>query len=494
VPGFETLVLAEEHDTDLRNELLGIDREDDSGPSNIPHVHDAAGNLVADGEYYYQYDAFNRLAAVYELGSLTFDADGVADSGAPGDWRASYAYDALGRRISRQVPWAYDSDSRWTWYYHDGVRRVMEVNRDPLPQAGIGGNPEPQGSYVTYADREYVWGPDYVDECLWQVDRPGATAFVLQDANYNVVALVDPQGAVLAQYDYDPYGQPIAADNLGAFGHNRIGHQGLFADRFDADAPAADLAVGAELLYYARNRDYQPRVGRWVQRDPNASGQPLVLGEFYGQFTPESLLPLDAEGLYGDGLSLYAYVGANPVIGSDPRGLFFGYADIGAATSIATDLQLDTVHLGLDVIDTLFDAFDIDDGNALTFARAGLFFAGFAKGGAGSRGVGDVPTSPLFPDAKKFSKAFEKHGKDFGVTGRRSFENLQTFERNIRSFMSGSRTRTKTIDYRRQGSATAYYNPSSHRIVVLRQDGTFWTAFKASQRQIRDVIDKGFLW
>jgi YD repeat-containing protein len=221
------------------------------------------------------------------------------------------------------VPWAYDSDSRWTWYYHDGVRRVMEVNRDPLPQAGIGGNPEPQGSYVTYADREYVWGPDYVDECLWQVDRPGATAFVLQDANYNVVALVDPSGNVLRQYDYDPYGQPIAADNLGAFGHNRIGHQGLFADRFDADAPAADLAVGAELLYYARNRDYQPRLGRWVQRDPNgtSAAEDMAGLPSYGLGLGTEVLIADIEALYGDGLSLHAPLGSSPLVHTDPTGL-----------------------------------------------------------------------------------------------------------------------------------------------------------------------------
>jgi YD repeat-containing protein len=286
---------------------------------------------------------------VYELGSLTFDADGVADSGAPGAWRASYAYDALGRRISRQVPWAYDSDSRWTWYYHDGVRRVMEVNRDPLPQAGIGGNPEPQGSYVTYADREYIWGPDYVDERLWQVDRPGATAFVLQDANYNVVALVDPQGAVLAQYDYDPYGQPVAADTLGAFGHNRIGHQGLFADRYDADAPAADLAVGAGLLYYARNRDYQPRLGRWVQRDPNGSGTSQILLSTGRDPAGLSIDLINAESMFTDGAHLYALTQCSPTLRVDPLGAFglIGGLMTGAQMADSALDAMDTAYTGV---------------------------------------------------------------------------------------------------------------------------------------------------
>jgi YD repeat-containing protein len=223
----------------------------------------------------------------------------------------------------------------------------MEVNRDPLPQAGIGGNPEPQGSYVTYADREYVWGPDYVDECLWQVDRPGATAFVVQDANFNVVALVDPQGQLLRQYDYDPYGQPIAADNLGAFGHNRIGHQGLFADRFDADAPAADLAVGAELLYYARNRDYSPRLGRWVQADPNGTGQTVLPAVAYaGRGLAAKHAPFDIQAVYSDGGSRYAFVGASPTTGVDPAGLFgiagilmTGFDMAGAAAAAVGEAQ-----------------------------------------------------------------------------------------------------------------------------------------------------------
>ena len=323
VPGFETLVLAEEHDTDLRNELTGIDRDEGSGPVAVAHIHDAAGNLVADGQYYIQYDAFNRVSTVYELNDLTFDADGIPISGTPGAWRASYAYDALGRRIHKEVPWAYDSDARWTSYYYDGVRRIAEVHRDPLAQAGIGGNPNPQGSHTTYTDREYVWGPDYVDECLWQVDRPGNTAFVLQDANFNVVGLTDPQGALLQQYDYDPYGTPTAIDTLGAFGHNRLGHQGLFADRYDTDAPAPDLAVDADLMYYARNRDYRPDLGRWVQGDPNGTGQSILSATMYAGRTLAPGHPVfDPQVMYCDGLGRYGFAGAAPTVGVDPAGLF----------------------------------------------------------------------------------------------------------------------------------------------------------------------------
>ncbi len=68
-------------------------------------------------------------------------------------------------------------------------------------------------------------------------DRP---AWVIQDANYNLVALIDDSGAMLHQYTWDPYGQPVQIDryDTGSSGapqpfENRIGHQGLFFDRFD---------------------------------------------------------------------------------------------------------------------------------------------------------------------------------------------------------------------------------------------------------------------
>ncbi|MCL4743651.1 MAG: hypothetical protein KJZ54_15760, partial [Phycisphaerales bacterium] len=367
--------------------------------------------------------------------SSEFDGDGVVTGGEPGAWRAHFAYDALGRLVSKQVPWgSLGNDERWCWYYYDGVRRIVEVFRDPLVTGGgIGGGPPSGGSYTTYTDREYVWGPDYVDECLWQVDKVGDVAFVLQDGNYNVVGLVDEEGALLRQYAWDPYGQPIAVDDLGTFGHNRLGHQGLFFDRLDANAPNADLTATARGVYYARNRPYAPHIGRWMTSDPNGTGT-AVVGSIilHGGQCDTSINAFNGAQLLRDGANLYAYLGAAPAGKVDPLGLFFSFGDMGAATEIATDLQIDTFDMGLDVLDSLLDAFGIDDGNALGYVRAGVFFGGFAKGGFGGgarRGVGDVPASSLFADPSKFQKAFDKHARDFGVSGSRNFDNMKLFER-----------------------------------------------------------------
>ena len=70
-----------------------------------------AGNLVFDGQFYYQYDGLNRLARVWEAGQLAvgnFDAEGrlLTDPNPLtllGDPLADYFYDGLGRLIAKQA-------------------------------------------------------------------------------------------------------------------------------------------------------------------------------------------------------------------------------------------------------------------------------------------------------------------------------------------------------------------------------------------------------
>jgi YD repeat-containing protein len=138
-----------------------------------------------------------------------------------------------------------------------GVSLLQETVTDPLV---VDGDNEPIKvedeadlpplTTVTLTTREYIHSPGYVDEVVAEVDVPlsGTTApdrpaWVIQDANYNLVALVDDAGVMLHQYTWDPYGQPIAIDryDTGVNGspqpfENRIGHQGLFLDRFDGGA------------------------------------------------------------------------------------------------------------------------------------------------------------------------------------------------------------------------------------------------------------------
>jgi hypothetical protein len=161
-----------------------------------------------------------------------------------------------------------------------------------------------------------------------QIDRLGRVMYMLQDANYNVVALVDASGVLLEQYAYDPYGTVVAADNVdegGATAHaiNRVGFQGLFFERYDGDYTQLCIAPNVAGMYYARNRFYSPALGRFLQRDPNETGIPIITALVMNGKAMQTLMAgLDVSVLYGQGMNLYLFAGGNPINCRDPQGLW----------------------------------------------------------------------------------------------------------------------------------------------------------------------------
>jgi RHS repeat-associated protein len=145
---------------------------------------------------------------------------------------------------------------------------------------------------------QYVWSPVYVDALVLRdrdADGAGGTLeerlYALQDANWNVTALVNTSGAVQERYTYDPYGLPTARDpgtwdaRSISFGWNYL-HQG---GRYEA-------AVG---LYHFRMREYSATLGRWVQVDPigfaagDANYYVYVLNGPTTNTDPSGLVPSD---------------------------------------------------------------------------------------------------------------------------------------------------------------------------------------------------------
>ncbi|MCB9844668.1 MAG: hypothetical protein H6811_01595 [Phycisphaeraceae bacterium] len=319
--------------TDLRNELVGIDPGTPSDPQDDEAIiSDPLGSVVADDDHFYEYDAWGRLVQVSERGSLAFDADGAIASGAPGQWLVHFTYDGLGRLIRTQRPRPGTGGQQPTevithQFYYDGVRRIQDV--ETVPVQASGGGPVPIGqqgqwSLQTRLGCEYIHSPGYVDEFVCSVDRFGAPSFILQDANYNVIALTDAAGAVLTQYTWDPYGQLIDEQRSSApFADNAIGHQGLFFDRLDGDADDPSLVAGAHGVYYARNRTLSTRLGRWLQADPNGTGLGVLAQLAYRglPLTPTHATP-DLRATYIDGQNRNSFVGSSPVSLNDPFGLF----------------------------------------------------------------------------------------------------------------------------------------------------------------------------
>jgi RHS repeat-associated protein len=124
--------------------------------------------------------------------------------------------------------------------------------------------------------RSHVSGQG-VDEQWMSFEGTGAAAspnWYLQDRQNSVIGVSDASGAI-TPYAYGPYGEP----------------QSWSGSRFRY---TGQIAIPEAQLYHYRARAYDPVMGRFLQTDP--------IG-------------------YDDGPNIYAYVGGDPVNGSDPSGL-----------------------------------------------------------------------------------------------------------------------------------------------------------------------------
>ena len=217
--------------------------------------YDSKGNLSHDGLHGYGYDLENNLVAV------------------DGGTTATYAYDAMGRRISKST------SEGTTYYYYDGNNLIEE--RDA------------QGN--TTATYVYANGIDQIV----QMRRGAATYYYHTDGQGSVMAVTNASGEVEERYAYDPYGSPLIYDATGSVRsqsaiHNRILYTGR---EYDAESG----------LYHYRARAMQPEMGRFNQTDPL---------------------------LYFDDKNLYSYVGNMPTSYIDPLGTNrnIDWADVGFHT------------------------------------------------------------------------------------------------------------------------------------------------------------------
>jgi len=147
----------------------------------------------------------------------------------------------------------------------------------------------------------------------------------------------------------------LSTDHIHAHAYSRVGHKGLIFDRLDAGVGVGVADRGedgsftpgqfvghastgfdvprivpfARGLYHNRNRVYVPELGRFAQADPNASGQSLLdMPVYHGRAFSAGAISFDVQARYGDGGSLYGYMGGNPWMNSDSMGLFFSPVDL----------------------------------------------------------------------------------------------------------------------------------------------------------------------
>ena len=300
---------------------------------------DSNGNTTSDDHNQrLVYDAWNRLVAVRDNNDVTY---------------FSYAYDGIGRRIAVTPLYGNPTDM----YYDANWQDIQDSIRQPAMS-------------LMSCTTQYVWSPVYVDAILLRdvsftiddiwgryqltlADR----VYALQDANYNVTALVtlhtidgDANGdgqvddtdllALGDFYGYDAGGGDLVGDfnhdgyededdfmilfaNYGQtatsatwrvterFVYDAYGNSTTYVLNYD-DGAWDTWSQGNEYLawnyeyqggrydvatglYDFRNRDYSPTLMRWMEQDP--AGYPA------------------------SGENLYNFCGGGPVDNMDPMGL-----------------------------------------------------------------------------------------------------------------------------------------------------------------------------
>jgi RHS repeat-associated protein len=252
-----------EFNYDAADQLTGAVRTDGVNPvSANSYAYDAAGNrtlAAASGTTNgFSYNALNQIVSG-EAGltnGVAYGWDGAHRLTAinHGSHRSEFTYDGMGRRarIVEKESGAVVADNFFLWC---GTELCEE--RDATGAAVVR-RFFPQGESVIGAG-----GP--------------TNLFYTRDHLGSVREALDSTGMLRARYDYDPYGQQtiLAESVIPSFGYT-----GHFQHK-----PSG--------LYFALYRGFDPKVGRWLNRDPIAEA---------------------------GGLNLYAYVQNDPVNNIDPTG------------------------------------------------------------------------------------------------------------------------------------------------------------------------------
>jgi len=272
----------------LRSETI---IETDATMRTITYTYDPVGNRLtrddsAEGLTNYTYDDNDRLLTE-TMGTST----------------TTYTYDDNGNTLSKvtdvdnQTAYVWDFENRLVrivvvengtatvveyQYDADGIRMARIVDGDETRFLVDSERPFAQVLEEYAADGTvivtYVYGPDLVSQV-----RGGARSYYHVDGLGSTRALTDANGLVTDRYWYDAYGQTIArsgdTENVYLFAGEQRG-----------------ASVG---LDYLRARYLDSRTGRLLSVDPFA-------------------------GFIRDPLSLhpYMYASANPVLNTDPSGLF----------------------------------------------------------------------------------------------------------------------------------------------------------------------------
>ena len=267
------------------------------------------GGEIVTGEtvtHTYSYDDADwaDLLTAYDGHSLTYDAIGNPLTYYNG---SSYTMTwAKGRRLasvsrgSSSASYAYDMDGIRTSKTVNGVTTEFITQNGRVVRQSWSGNVLD----FFYDSQQRPYAVTYKP-----ADGAAATYYYITNLQGDVVALIDSSGSLAAEYTYNAWGAPLTMPYGGAGAGavwppiaelNPLRYRGYY---YDAETG----------FYYLQSRYYDPKIGRWINPEPNV---------YVGAFD-------DGSGITQ--YNVYAYCANNPVNFSDDTGEFAVAIAIGAA-------------------------------------------------------------------------------------------------------------------------------------------------------------------
>jgi RHS repeat-associated protein len=258
---------------------------------DIPNLHSRLVREHRDPQFR------NRLRAQVVGGVLRITPTPASGGGRPG-WlpvpaeaqlRAVYVYDAFNRRTTTVL--VGDSVRYYAW---DGWRNVVEAEH-----VYDGASP---ATWQAAPLKQFVWGAELDELVSYRRKVPttaGAPAwetyFVLHGGQETAAKLVDAAGAVVEQYEYDPYGRATCYSKVA--GVWTPAAESRFGLPFLWKGVRLDEVTG---LLQMRNRYYSVETGRFLTRDPiGVWGDLGNLGNEYGYAWSRPLVVNDSLALQG---------------------------------------------------------------------------------------------------------------------------------------------------------------------------------------------------